>query len=81
MPAVIPHPVHGEYNRNGYTVWSGDSPLYSAGNHAQDSAQPALRPQERLPLATIRQFCLRTAREMAAELGVRFDGVERTADE
>ncbi len=73
--------VHGQYNCNGYEVWVGDRLVYSAGNHAQDSTQPALREEDRLPLKTIRQFCIKTAREIAEEQGGRFAGVERVAEE
>ncbi len=73
--------VRGEYNRNGYEVWSGGQHVYSAGNHVQDSSQPALCQQDRLPLKTIRQFCIKTAREIAKEQRGRFAGVERVAEE
>jgi hypothetical protein len=59
--------VYGRYNRNGYEVWLGNHLAYSAGNHVQDLAQPALCEEDRLPLRTIRQFCIKTAREIAAE--------------
>ena len=73
--------VRGEYNRNGYEVWLGDHLAYTAGNHVQDSTQPALRKQDRLPLKTIRRFCIKTAREIATENHGRFAGVERLAEE
>ena len=71
--------VRGEYNRNGYEVWSDGQHVYSAGNHVHDSSQPALCKQDRLPLKTIRRFCIKTAREIATELNGRFAGVERVA--
>ncbi len=37
--------------------------------------------EDRLPLKTIRQFCLETAREIAEENHGRFAGVERIAEE
>lgn len=73
--------VWGEYNRNGYEVWSDGQHVHSAGNHAQDSSQPALRKQDRLPLRTIRLFCIKTAREIAAEHRRRFVGVERVTED
>jgi hypothetical protein len=74
-------PVHGQYNRNGYEVWLGDQLVYSAGNHVQDSTQPALREEDRLPLKTIRQFRIKTAREIAREHRGRFVGVERAEED
>jgi len=54
--------VHGQYNRNGYEVWLGDHIASSAGNHVHDSTQPVLCKQDRLPLKTMRRFCIKTAR-------------------
>ena len=71
--------VRGEYHRHGYEVWSDGQHVYSAGNHVQDSSQPALCQGDRLPLKTIRRFCIKTAREIATELNGRFAGVERAA--
>ena len=73
--------VRGEYNRNGYEIWIDDRPDYSAGNHVQDSSQPALCKQDRLPLITIRRFCIKTAREIAIEHHGRFVGVERVTED
>jgi hypothetical protein len=73
--------VRGEYNRNGYEVWIAGRIVYTAGNHAQDSSQPARYDEDRLPLKTIRQFCIKTAREIAAERHARFAGVERVKAE
>jgi hypothetical protein len=72
--------VRGEYSRDGYEIWRGDRLVYWAGNHAHDSSQPALCREDQLPLARIRQFCIRTAREIAAEQGGRFVGVERVTE-
>ena len=44
-------------------------------------SQPALREEDRLPLKTIRQFCIKTAREIAAEHRGRFVGVERVTED
>jgi hypothetical protein len=73
--------VHGQYNRNGYEVWLDEQLVYSAGNHVQDSSQPALCQPDRLPLKTIRQFCIKTAREIAAENHGRFAGIERVTED
>ena len=37
--------------------------------------------QDRLPPSTIRQFCIKTAREIASEHRGRFAGVERVTEE
>jgi hypothetical protein len=73
--------INGEYNRNGYEVWMDGRLIYAAGNHVQDSNQPALCKADRLPLRTLRQFCIRTAREIAAGRGGQFGGVERVKEE
>ncbi len=76
-----PPAIHGEYSRNGYEVWIGARVVYSAANHANDSSQPAICKEDRLPLRTMRKFCTRTTREMAVERGGFFAGVERVAEE
>jgi hypothetical protein len=73
--------VRGEYNRNGYEVWIDNRLNYAAGNHIQDSSQPALNDEDRLPIKTIRQFCIKTAREIATEHHGRFVGVERVTED
>jgi hypothetical protein len=73
--------VRGEYNRNGYEVWIDSRLAYTAGNHVQDSSQSALCDQDRLSLTTIRRFCIKTAREIAAEDHGRFAGVERVTED
>ena len=73
--------VRGEYNRNGYEVWVDNRLDHTAGNHIQDSSQPALCKQDRLPLKTIRQFCIKTAREITAENHGRFAGVGRVTED
>ena len=73
--------VRGEYNRNGYDVWIGGRMVYAAGNHVQDSTQYAQSAQDRLPLKTIRQFCIKTAREIATERRGIFAGVERSTED
>jgi hypothetical protein len=76
-----PPVIHGEYNRNGYEVWVGGRVVYAAGNHAHDSTQPALCEKDRLPLRTIRKFCIKTTREIAAERRGIFGGVERVRED
>ena len=73
--------MRGEYNRNGYEVRSDGQLVYSAGNHVRDSSQPALCKQDRLLLKTIRQFCIKTAQEIATEHRGRFVGVERVTED
>ena len=73
--------IHGEYSRNGYEVWIGGRAVYAAGNHVHDSTQPAMCQQDRLPLRTIRKFCIRTTREIAAERRGIFAGVERVKED
>jgi hypothetical protein len=73
--------VRGEYSRNGYEVWIAGRVVYSAGNHVHDSTQCATTKQDRLPLKTIRRFCIKTAREIAEEQNGTFGGVERVSEE
>ena len=80
-PAKRKPVVRGEYNRNGYEIWSDGQHVYSVGNHVQDSGQPALCKLDRLPLKTIRRFCIKTAREIATEQRGRFGGVERVTED
>jgi hypothetical protein len=76
-----PPVIHGEYSRDGYEVWIGSRLVYTAGNHVRDSTQLAMCEEDRLPLRTIRKFCIKTTREMAAERREVFAGVERVAEE
>ena len=76
-----PQAVHGEYNRNGYEIWCGGQVVYSAGDHAQDSSQPAQCNEDHLPLTTMRRFCMRTAHEIAREQNRPFGGVEGVAED
>ena len=73
--------VHGTYNRNGYEIWCGGQVVYSAGNHVHDSTQRAISKRDRLPLKTIRRFCIKTVHEIAEEQNGTFGGVERVAEE
>jgi hypothetical protein len=76
-----PPVIHGEYSRNGYEVWNNGRLVYAAGNHVHDSTQPAMCEEDRLPLRTIRKFCIKTAREIAAERRGSFAGVERVGED
>jgi hypothetical protein len=73
--------VRGEYNQDGYAIWCGGRVVYSAGNHVQDSTQCATTKQDRLPLKTIRRFCIKTAHEIAEERNGTFGGVQRVEDQ
>ena len=73
--------VSGEYNRDGYTVLVNDEPVYAAGNHKLESTSHATRPENRLNLRTLRQFCALTCRLIAGERNGAFAGVERVAEE
>ena len=73
--------ICGEYNCDGYEIWRDGQVVYTAGNHAQDSCQSARDRRDRLPLKTLRKFCIQTAREIATEEGGIFGGVERVRDE
>ena len=73
--------INGEYSRNGYEVWMDGRLVYAAGNHVQDSTQPARGKEDRLPLRTLRKFCIRTTREIATERRGIFAGVERVKEE
>jgi hypothetical protein len=76
-----PQPITcGEYNHDGYEIWRNGQAVYSTGNHAQDSSQPATTARDRLPLNALRKLCIRTAREIAEECGGTFGGVERVTE-
>jgi hypothetical protein len=70
--------VTGEYSEHGYTVFLNDSPVYSAGNHAQDStASASPGSSDAVPSSRLRDYCVRTCREIATERNAQFDGVVR----
>jgi len=73
--------VRGEYSRDGYQVWVAGRVVYSAGNHALDSQEYATRKRDRLPLTTLRKFCIKTTGEIAHERNGSFGGVERATEE
>jgi len=71
--------ITGYYNESGYQVESDnpmDGILYQAGNHALDSQQSGTGTKHQLSLETIRQYCVQTAVEIAAEKDADFTGVE-----
>ena len=70
----------GEHDLSGYEVLvlEGGRTVhnYSAGNHRQDSTQPApIGSPEALTLAEIQKMCQKTTREMATEHGAKYGGV------
>jgi hypothetical protein len=67
--------VSGQYNACTYTVLVNQAPVYSAGNHAQDS-QVCVPASEGVGLRLMRRCCGKTAREIAEEIGGKFIGVE-----
>jgi hypothetical protein len=76
--AAKPKVVTGEYSEHGYIVFLNDAPVYSGGNHAQDSTASAPSGSlEAVPLRRLRGYCIRTCREIAAEGNARFGGVAR----
>ena len=69
--------VVGEYDRDGYTVTTADGEvLHSAGANAFDSHAPG----RDVTLSVIRRWCVRTGKEIAAETGAVWGGVQRTED-
>lgn len=75
--------VTGEYGRCGYAVFvssgRGTRAVYTAGNNPSDSQA---RPDgAALGLRTLRRFCVRTCREIAAERRARYGGVSRIHEE
>lgn len=73
--------VTGDYNLSGYNVCLGDECIYWAGNHAKDSQQHAPAGADALPLRTIRSFCIKSTRELAAQHKAEYGGVTRIEDE
>jgi len=74
--------VTAVYNRNGYRVNSDGVEIYAAGNHRNDS-QTWIEPGGpfALPLVTIRKFARQTGKEIAAERGEYFHGIERIEED
>jgi hypothetical protein len=66
--------VIGEYNKDGYIISTADGEvLYEAGANAVDSAAPG----RDASLAMLRQWCIKTGKEIAAEIGAIWSGAER----
>ena len=74
--------VTGEYSGNGYAVsvtsGRGTRTAYTAGNNPSDSQAVS---GAGLGLRTLRRFCVRTCREIAAERRARYGGVTRVPEE
>ena len=70
--------VIGRYNRDGYEILMADGRvLHSAGANAQD----AYAPGRDVSLRTLRSWCIKTGREIAAERGEKWGGEERVEEE
>lgn len=72
----------GYYNRDGYRIENSFSGMvwYRAGNNPWESSS-WVPPNCALPLRTLRQFCIRTGKEMAREMNAIFTGVFREDEE
>lgn len=78
IPIVI-----GEYNHYGYTLFIANSirEIYTATNHRQDSGQTvSIGDPDCLPLRKIRQFCIKTGKEIAQEERWKWGEVIRVDD-
>jgi hypothetical protein len=74
--------VHGAYDRNGYTIYLNGRPYYTAGNHPGDSTAYLDPKSDRhliapLDLRTLRQYCRKTAKQIAAEQKAEYQGIYR----
>lgn len=74
--------VTGEYSRHGYTALlchhGNVRTVYQAGNNPRDSQAAG---PDRLNLRQIRQYCVKTCREIAAERHAGYGGVTRVPEE
>lgn len=72
--------IWGEHSRWGYKIFSSKTGVvYQAGNHVQASqecAEPGSR--DALPLTKLRQFCIKTGKEIAAERSAQWDNSYRS---
>lgn len=71
--------IIGRYNVFGYAVYDmdGGNQIYSAGNSQLDSQiWIDIDDAHALPLATIREFCEQTTREIAENAGAKYGGIE-----
>ena len=75
----------GEFNRNGYTIYSDDKyedAVYQAGNCEGDSAQYLpVGADGTIDLATIEEYCNSTGKAMAEESDGIWDGCGQIDDE
>ncbi len=71
--------VTGEYDATEYRIFLDGEEVYSAGNAPGDS-QAIVSPESGVGLATMKRFCIQTAKEIAAESGARYGGVTRTSN-
>jgi len=70
--------VFGEYNRYGYTIIFNDTELLAVGNHKQDSYPiVSLDSPSCLSLMKIRNYCIKTGREIAKEKKAKWIGADR----
>lgn len=72
--------ITGEYSLTGYIIFADGVEFYTAGNNPRDSKQPA-QGGKGLPLATLRDFCINTAKDIAKEQHAEFGGVEEVDPE
>jgi hypothetical protein len=74
--------VSGEYSKSGYTVVlcssAGERVVHTAGNHPRDSHAAG---PDRLTLRRVRNYCIRTCREIAAECRAEYGGVNRVEED
>lgn len=57
--------ITGEYNKNGYQIFSDNEEIYSATNNPHASQGPVV--SDGVPLVTLRKWCRQTAKEFAKE--------------
>ena len=68
--------IIGYYNADGYHIDELDgATIYTAGNNPKESSSIIDRAFG-LPLETIREFCEKTGRQIAEEMGAKFVGIE-----
>lgn len=66
--------IIGEYNEDGYVISTAHGAvLHMAGANAVDSSAPG----RDVPLSKIRQWCVKTGKEMAKERRAVWGGAER----
>ena len=66
--------VIGEYSEYGYDILTDDGRvLYSAGANVSDSSASGVD----VPLSKIRQWCVKTGKEIASEMKAVWGGAEK----